>query len=312
MADRCLLCYLPLAPGERDSHQRCIQTFFGVDIDARLPLSLGEIEMLAKEHILAHVTVPGVQKKLSVQFETNRGISPRLTIVGYHSAFILKPPTDEYPELPELEDATMHMAEACGISVVPHGLVRLRSGEHAYITRRIDRTRRGAKSHMEDLCQVSERLTEHKYLGSVEQVGKLIYLHSTAPGLDRVNFFTLLVFCFLTGNADMHLKNHSLLRGDAGYRLAPAYDLLPTTLLLPEDDEESALTVDGRKRHLSRAVFLRAAATLGIPAPAAEKSIDALLATLPAATDMLHRSFVSEAMAGRYATLMAERAERLR
>lgn len=164
---------------------------------------------------------------------------------------------------------------------------------------------------MEDMCQISGRLTEHKYLGSVEQVGKLIYQYSSAPGLDRINYFDLLLFCFLTGNADMHLKNFSLLRSGAGYRLSPAYDLLPTALLLPEDEEESALTVDGRKRKLSRSVFLSAAATLGIPMPAAEKSLAAMLDAIPAALDILRGGFVSEEMTARYATLLEERAERL-
>ena len=250
--NRCLRCYEPLENGG-EFHDRCARDFFRTNVDAKLPFSLNDIDAMAKEHVLTQVAVPGVQKKLSLHLRKSRGQHDRLTIVGYQGDYILKPPTDTYPELPELEDVTMHMAEICGIDVVPHTLMRLRSGERAYITRRVDRIRPGVKRHMEDLCQVSGRLTEYKYSGSVEQLGKLIYRHSIAPGLDRINFFELLLFCFLTGNADMHLKNFSLLRHEEGYRLAPAYDLLPTKLVLPADMEESALTVDGKKRRLDRA-----------------------------------------------------------
>jgi serine/threonine-protein kinase HipA len=310
--DKCLMCYRPVADADGEMHEHCRHRFFHADIDARLPFSLSDIEEMVKEHVLAHTTVPGVQKKLSLHLQKNQGRARRLTVTGYREAYILKPPTDDYPELPELEDATMHMAEACGISVVPHGLIRFRSGERAYITRRLDRTRAGAKVHMEDLCQVSGRLTEHKYRGSVEHAGKMIWRHSAAPGLDRINFFELLIFCFIPGNADMHLKNFSLLHTGEGPRLAPAYDLLPTKLLLPEDEEESALTVDGRKKRLTRAAYLRAADTLDVPSAAAEKAIDAILHAMPVAVEVLRSSFVSGEMIARYEDVIDMRMAQLK
>ena len=310
--DKCLLCYRSLGEENGEMHQRCIRDFYLTDMDARLPFSLSDIDAMAKEHVLAHITVPGVQKKLSLHLQKERGRARRLTVVGYRAAYILKPPSDVYPELPELEDATMHMAEACGIHVVPHGLIRFRSGERAYITRRVDRTRTGMKVHMEDLCQVGGRLTEHKYRGSVEQAGKMIWRYSAAPGLDRINFFELLIFCFLTGNADMHLKNFSLLHTEEGPRLAPAYDLLPTKLLLPEDEEESALTVDGRKKNLTHAAYRRAAETLDIPSAAAEKAIEAILDAMPSAITILRSSFVSGESVARYEVLIAERMDQMR
>ncbi len=310
--DKCLLCYEPLEGEGGDFHRRCARALFNADIEARLPFSLTDIDALAKEHVLSRIAVTGVQKKLSLHFEGDRGAAQRLTIVGYKGAYILKPPTADYPELPELEDATMRMAEICGITVVPHGLIRLSSGEPAYITRRVDRTRNGDRLHMEDLCQISGRLTEHKYSSSVEQAGKLIYRYSASPGLDRINYFELLLFCFLTGNADMHLKNFSLLHTSEGPRLAPAYDLLPTKLLLPSDDEESALSVDGRKKRLDRGSFLHAAATLGIPSRAAENAIAAMLEAMPAAIGVLQRSFVSAAMVEQFVALIQSRIARLR
>lgn len=118
----------------------------------------------------------------------------------------MKPATKQYPHLPEVEDLTMHLAELCGIATVPHALIRLQNGSLAYITKRIDRAKK-TKLHMEDMCQLTERLTEDKYKGSYEQIAKAILKYSENPGLDLINFFEQVIFSFLTGNADMHLKN---------------------------------------------------------------------------------------------------------
>src|SRR5690606_38986653 len=140
--------------------------------------------------------------------------------------YILKPPTPHYQQLPEVEDLTMHLAALAKIKTVPHSLIRLQSGKLAYITKRIDRTKKG-KLHMEDMCQLTERLTEHKYQGSYEQIAKAILKYSALPGLDLVNFFELVVFSFLTCNADMHLKNFSLIQQPGmGMVFSPAYDLV--------------------------------------------------------------------------------------
>lgn len=99
------------------------------------------------------------------------------------------------------------LAEAAKIAVVPHGLIRFTDGELCYITRRIDRLSDGQKVSMEDMCQLTERLTEYKYKGSYEQIAKAIKKYSSAPQLDLVNFWELVVFSWITGNSDMHLKN---------------------------------------------------------------------------------------------------------
>ncbi len=108
--------------------------------------------------------------------------------------------------MPEVEDLTMHLAKIARIKTVPHTLIRLQSGDLAYLTKRIDRVKK-AKLHMEDMCQLTERLTEDKYHGSYEQIGKAIQKYSATPGLDLIILFEVVLFSFLTGNADMHLKN---------------------------------------------------------------------------------------------------------
>ena len=137
----------------------------------------------------------------------------------------------------------MHLASIDKIKTAPHSLIRLQSGTLAYITKRIDRKNRG-KLAMEDMCQLTERMTEDKYHGRYEQIAKTILKYSSSPGLDIVNFFELVLFSFLTGNADMHLKNFSLLEQvGIGMTFSPAYDLVNTKLVNPADDEKLALNL---------------------------------------------------------------------
>ncbi len=178
-----------------------------------------------------------MQAKLSLHLTgtSKEGSDRRFTVVGLWGGYILKPPTATYPQLPEVEDVTMHLAQLAKIKTAPHSLVRLQSGSLAYLTKRIDRTNKG-KLAMEDFCQLTERPTEDKYRGSTEQIAKAILKFSATPGLDVVNFFELVLFSFLTGNADMHLKNFSLLEQPGlGMTLAPAYDLVNTALVNPTD-----------------------------------------------------------------------------
>ncbi len=252
----CLICCQPLDVGESTYHEKCSAELFGSRSLPSLRYSWSDLNKLAEQVILRRVAVPGVQPKLSLHLERN-GISRggRLTLVGLEGEFILKPPTVEYPAMPEFEHYTMRLARAAGLDVVRCGLIPLASGELAYITRRMDRTRVGPL-HVEDMCQLTDKLTEQKYRGSMEQVGKAVLRYSSNPGFDAVRLFELTLFCYLTGNADMHLKNFSLLyEADGAIRLSPAYDLLPTKLFIPQDQEESALTINGKKSRLQRIDF---------------------------------------------------------
>ena len=211
MCERCLYCYKELKEGQVDYHPACSRKLFGTKTPPRLPFVRSEIGELAKQVVRSQTTLTGVQAKLSL--DVNRGGKnepDRFTIVGLWGRFILKPQTDAYRCLPEIEDLTMHLAEVAKISVVPHGMIRFADGELCYITRRIDRTTDGKKIPMEDMCQLTERLTEYKYKGSYEQIAKHIKKYSSVPQLDLVNFWEVVVFSWITGNADMHLKNFSL------------------------------------------------------------------------------------------------------
>ena len=253
---KCLFCYKSLKEGEIDYHKACARKIFESTTVPVLPYTRANIKELAREIVTASTTVTGVQAKLSLDISRGHAGEPqRFTIVGLWGRFILKPQTDRFAHLPENEDLTMHMAEAAGIKTVPHSLIRFVDGELCYLTRRVDRTKKGAKIAMEDMCQLSERLTEDKYKGSYERIAKLIRRYSSAPLLDVVNFWEVVLFSWLTGNADMHLKNFSLVRPAFDYMMTPAYDLLSTALAMPEDDEELALTLNGKKKRIKREDF---------------------------------------------------------
>lgn len=309
----CLFCYKPLAANEKDFHPSCSRKIFGQPTPPALPYSDEDLEPLAKKVIQSQTAVTGVQAKLSLHISGNyrEASERRFTIVGLWGGYILKPPTAWYPQLPEVEDVTMHLAHMAKIKTVPHALIRLQSGNLAYITKRIDRTKKG-KLAMEDMCQLTERLTEDKYRGSYEQIGKAIQKYSATPGLDVINFFEMVLFSFLTGNADMHLKNFSLLeKPGLGMTLSPAYDLVNTALVNPSDEEEMALTLNGRKKKLKKEDFVAAMNTLRVDEKQQDNIFKKMQKALPLWLELIDRSFMSDAFKQDYKTLVAERMNRL-
>ena len=213
--------------------------------------------------------------------------------------------------MPELESVTMHMADVCGINVVPHSLVKLQDETLCYITKRVDRTRKG-KLQMEDMCQLSERLTEDKYKGSHEQVAKLVLKYSSSPLLDVSNFYEQVLFSFFTGNSDMHLKNFSLLEKEGqGLSLCPAYDLVPTILVNPADTEELALTLNAKKRKLNYNDFLASFENGGLSKKVLDNTLELFVYAKPEMLAVLEKSFVSEEFQMKYRSLIENRYRQL-
>jgi len=313
MSKRCLYCYRELSTNESDFHPACSRKIFGNPLPPELPYTEEQMLELAEQVIKSHSAVTGVQPKLSLHIEkiVNSDIHKRFTIVGLWGGYILKPATKEYINLPEIEDLTMHLAEISGIATVPHSLIRLKSGNLAYITKRVDRKGK-EKIHMEDMCQLTERLTEHKYLGSHEQIAKAIMNYSVDPGLDVLNFFEQVIFSFLTGNADMHLKNFSLLKyPQSGYSLCPAYDMVATALVVPGDSEELALNLNGKKRRLKRSDFHAAMVRFDISEKAIENSFKKFATVIPAWIDFVEMSFLTEIKKAAFIKLIQRKALQL-
>ena len=299
---KCLYCYQELEDGQKDFHPACAKKFFGKVEAPILPYSRDNINDLARESVLRRMAVTGVQSKLSMDVNKGGKDEPdRLTIVGLWGKYILKPKSKEFPWMPEVEDLTMHLAEIAKIDVVPHTLIRFNDGELAYLTRRIDRDSHGTKYLMEDLCQISECSTANKYHSSYEKIAKLIKFHSSAPVLDLVNFWEVVVFSWITGNSDMHLKNFSLIsRAPGHYVLSQAYDLINVHLIFPEDDEELALTLDGKKKHVNKQSFVRAMASSGLGDKVIEKIFRKFMDAAPKWYDFINISFLSAELKENY------------
>ena len=313
MMKQCLFCYKENRESEDDFHRNCSRKIFESVKPPIFAYGLDEMNELAKQIVKRSVTVPGVQAKISLHLNRAKSKPDRLTFVGLWGEYILKPPSGQYAELPENEDLTMHLAEVFRIPVVPHTLIRLKSGELAYLSRRIDRDQKG-KLHMEDMCQLTERLTEDKYKGSMEQIGKVIDMYSSNPLLDIVTYFEISLFSFLTGNADMHLKNFSLIdRRDGLTSLTPAYDLLSTRLVIPEKDdpEEMALMLKGKKRKFKLDHFIDFGATLGLTQKQISNTFEKFKREIPNAVDSIDWSFLSYNKKEEYKALLISRAERL-
>ena len=310
---RCLYCYQELEEGQKDFHPTCAKKFFGKVEAPVLPYSRANINELAKESVLSRIAVTGVQSKLSMDVDKGGKDEPdRLTIVGLWGKYILKPKSEEFPWLPEVEDLTMHLAEIAKIDVVPHSLIRFNDGELAYLTRRIDRDAHGMKYLMEDLCQISERSTNDKYKSSYEKTAKLIKLHSSAPMLDLVNFWEVVVFSWLTGNSDMHLKNFSLISRTPGqYVLSQAYDLVNVHLVFPEDKEELALTLDGRKKRINKQNFMRAMASSGLSDKVTENIFHKFAAVANKWYNFIDISFLPDNLKEKYKEEIAANLEKL-
>lgn len=308
---KCLFCYNNLEKGQKDFHPQCARKFFGTNEAPLLEYRHEELDELAEQVIRSQTSLTGVQPKLSLNLNKHEGTS-RLTIVGLWGDYIFKPQTAGYPELPENEDLTMHLASAAKIKVVPHSLIRLADGKLGYITKRIDRTKKGEKIDMEDMCQLTLHPTEYKYKGSYEQIAKTIMQHCDMPRLDLTNYMQVLLFCFVTGNNDMHLKNFSLYRPSNSYQLSPAYDLVNVAIANPKDTEELALTLSGRKSKLQLKDFMSSAATMGLEPNVMLRLIDNMHKALPKWESLIQRSFLSDEVKDLYSQIITSRLNRLK
>lgn len=279
---KCLCCGKEILSGvsisEKDWcwHKKCVKNFFHTKEMPILDVTKEQLEMLASKTVNEGLTIPGVQKKLSLHLSSDT--DARLTIVNYPTGYILKPQTDEFKNMPEFEDLAMRMAEILGIQTVPHALIKM-NGEYAYITKRIDReiTEKEVRMYaMEDFCQLSNRLTQDKYRGSYENCGKIIKKYSDTPGLDLAEMYLRVLGSFVMGNSDMHLKNFSLKETEPGnriFRLSDAYDMLPVNVIMPEDQEQLALTINGKKRNIHKKEFRILAEACEISLNVAERMI---------------------------------------
>ena len=317
---RCLCCYKPVEDEQGFYHPKCAKKLFGTTKAPLLPYTRDNIEELALHILEQSTSVTGVQPKLSLDINRGGKNEPdKLTIVGLWGNYILKPQSPVYDSMPELEDLTMKLAEVSGIATAPHGLIPMEDGELAYITKRMDRGDKGEKYSMLDMCQLTNRLTEHKYRGAYIQLAETIKKYSSAPMLDVQHFWEVVIFSWLTGNSDMHCKNFSLIeKGNDGYHLSPAYDLLAVKLTGINDDDELAMPLVGYAQDDNNAIagfdrhsFIQAMTDSGITERISERIVDKMVSSSNKWSDIIDSSFLNDKLKSDYKSLIQERIKRI-
>jgi len=237
---------------------KSLKELFGISELPKISFSLEDIPLKAQDMADAKLSISGVQPKLSLKLDKPL---KELVIAPTGGEYIFKPQTSAFPHIPENENCCMGVAQAFGIEVPPHCLLTLKGGTLGYIVKRFDR-RGEEKIHQEDFYQILEKTD--KYRGSLEQIAKTLKEISAVPGLDVQLFFERVVLNFLLGNGDAHFKNFSVSHRSDGIRLSPAYDIVSSKLVIPTE-EDSALTLNGKKNNLTRGDFDAFAENLKIP-----------------------------------------------
>lgn len=308
---KCLYCFLPLDKTEVDYHAKCSKAFYGSKYAPVLPYQLSEMEKLARESAQLSITVPGVQPKLSLGWLKTKledGRLGRLTIMNaLDGNYILKPQNSLYPQMPENEHLSMKLAELFKIDTVPANMIRLQSGELCFITKRIDRNPDGSKNHMIDFLQILE--LSDKYKGTTETLGKTIGDLSVNTLFDKLRFFESVVFNFIIGNNDMHLKNYSMLLSEMGWVLSPFYDLLNVKMILPKDKEDMALLLGGKKENFKKGYFDQLGLVLKLNEKQTKGVYKKLQKWLPLAIQLIEISFLEAELQESYKKLITDRTQ---
>lgn len=301
MAERCLICTETLGKTIRGAaHAVCLKRLFGTSHQPAIVLDPNNLYLFGQQ-MAGRVSISGVQSKVSLGWHQKT-----LRVRAEHSEFILKPQSRAFPQLPENEHVSLRLAGLSKVEVATHGLVRLSDESLALVSRRFDRAEGGRRIAMEDFCQLAGKLPRDKYDGSAELCARLVRQFSAEPGVDMLKLFRQILFSWWIGNGDLHLKNLSLLTSERGRpRLSPAYDLLSTSVVIPED--VLALPVGGKKSNLDRKHWLEFAAYCGLQARLVEREIDALRAACAKADEQLGAGFLRDDLRQRFRDVIAER-----
>ena len=308
---KCLFCYEPLLENEMyEYHKTCSKKIFNTEHNLIIPYTINEIKDLAKLVIERSIAIPGVQPKLSLSFENQLNKEKRLTIIGALGGdYILKPPSEEYIGMPENEHLTMLLANLFGIKTAQSSLIRFTSNELGYIVKRMDRNKDGSKIHMLDMYQLTE--SYDKYKGTMERIGKTLDLFSVNPLFDKIRLFEITLFCFITGNADMHLKNFSMIEKNDEWTLSACYDLLNTKILTPKDPEEMALLLDGKKSGFTKINFIHFGQNLGLNSKQIQTIFDNFSKRFEKGCELINKSFLSDQQRESYLQLFTNRLEKI-
>ena len=252
------------------------------------------------------MSIQGVQPKLSALLRIQQS---KFEIVDIKGKYIIKPQHHIYPQLPENEDLTMKMASTCGIDTPIHGMVYAKDGTLSYFIKRYDRAGKNSKLHVEDFAQLAGEKRDTKYDYSVEKIIQLIDKNCTFPQIEKMKFFKRFLFNFLVGNEDMHLKNYSIISQNDKIELCPAYDFLNTSIVLGKDVEETALTLKGKKKNLSKIILLDYLGfeRLKLNGTVIDNTIEALRNAIPSWIELIDSSFLNQDLKDDYKALLEKR-----
>ena len=270
------------------------------------------------------MSISGVQDKISLKIE-NEKLVPTST----DGTYLLKPiPLMEYGEFIEdvakNEHFTMQLAsQVFKLETAKNALIAFSDGELAYMTKRFDRVD-GMKIKQEDFSSLAGYTEQshgknYKYDYAYEEIGGLIKQYLPSYKIEVLKFFKLVLFNYLVGNGDAHLKNFSVLqRSTQDYGLSPAYDLLSSSLHLPN---ESRTALEFFKAYETKSFeangfyayddFMALAKFLEIPEKMAEKVIKDFLSKEKTTLELLENSFLNDEAKERYKKLFLDRIKAL-
>ena len=304
----CPIC-LAESHGDFAYHPGCVESLFGTSAFPSLDVQLSNLYILAAK-MAGKMSISGAQEKVSLTLSEDKA---ELRVASTGGKYILKPEPARFSAVPQNEHLTMRLASLSGIEVPPFGLVKLKDNSLAYMIKRFDRLDDGSKLHVEDFCQLSESPLRDKYRGTAELCVRILRKYATEPLLEVRKLFQMFLFSWWAANGDQHLKNFSLLATPENRQiLAPAYDLVCTRLVIPDEEEGLALSICGRKSNLNLKTWLSFAEYCRMPEPAARRLISSQIAVTEEAVDMIGRSFLSEEQKSHYKAMVRENSEILR
>jgi serine/threonine-protein kinase HipA len=256
------------------------------------------------------MSIQGVQPKLSAVLNIKKG---SFDLVDIRGRYILKPQHHLFSELPQNEDLTMRMAASIGIEVPLHGLIYSKDGSLTYFIKRFDRKGQKDKVAVEDFAQLAGFNRDTKYNFSMEKLVKLIDDYCTFPAIEKAHLFKIVLFNYLIGNEDMHLKNYSVILRNGKVELSPAYDLLNSSIVLQGEIEEIALTLKGKKSNLNYDVLVNyfGKERCGLTDKIIEKMVDTIRKALSSWFELIDISFLSDEMKDKYRSFLLRRIDNL-
>jgi serine/threonine-protein kinase HipA len=270
-----------------------------------LPFSAAEQRQEAANRA-KKLSIQGVQPKLSAVISV---VNKQFEIVDQYGNYIIKPQNDIFPELPQNEDVTMKMAKVYGLDVPLHGLIYSKDGSLSYFIKRFDRYSKGKKNATEDFAQLTGNSRDTKYNYTMEKLVKVIEEYCTFPAIEKADFFKRILFCFITGNEDMHLKNFSVITKAGKTTLTPVYDFINSSISIINPQEELALSLKGKKSNFKATELLDYYAKDRLELN--NKTIDSILVDMNKSiskwSELIEMSFLSDIMKDKYLKLMNNR-----